>query len=444
MTAAETGVDAQAPNDILAPGLSPLQRLRAILGGSAGNLVEWYDWFAYSSFTLYFAQHFFPEGDQTAQLLQAAAIFAVGFLARPVGAWLMGLYADRVGRKAALSLAVAMMCAGSLIIALAPSYAMIGAAAPVILLLARLLQGLSVGGEYGASATYMSEMAGRARRGFWSSFQYVTLIMGQLLALAVLIVLQNVMDKEALQAWGWRIPFAIGALLAVVVFWIRSSLDESPSFLAAKESGAPRSTTMLLFLNHPRESAIIFCLTAGGSLAFYAYTTYMQKFLVNTSGFSKNTATTVTAAALFIFMCCQPLFGHLSDRLGRHRTIAFAFGAGALLTYPAMSAIAATDDAFMAFGLMTLLLVVLSGYTAVSALVKAELFPAHVRALGVALPYAIANALFGGTAEFVALWFKQQGIESAAYIYVSAVMAVAFIVALRLRNTNRESLITED
>lgn len=441
---AETGVDDKAPRDILTPGLSPLQRLRAILGGSAGNLVEWYDWFAYSSFTLYFAQHFFPKGDQTAQLLQAAAVFAVGFFARPVGAWLMGLYADRAGRKAALSLAVAMMCAGSLIIAIAPSYAHIGAWAPVILLLARLLQGLSVGGEYGASATYMSEMAGRARRGYWSSFQYVTLIMGQLLALGVLILLQNVMDKADLEAWGWRIPFVFGAVLAVVVFWIRSSLEESPSFLAAQAEGAPRSTTMLLFLKHPRETAIIFALTAGGSLAFYAYTTYMQKFLVNTSGFSKNDATTITAGALFLFMCLQPVFGYLSDIIGRHRTIALAFGGCALLTYPAMKAIAETDNHWVAFGLMTLLLAVISGYTAVSALVKAELFPAHVRALGVALPYALANALFGGTAEYVALWFKQQGTEPGYYIYVSAILAVAFVVALRLRNTNRESLITED
>src|SRR3990167_7371135 len=230
----ETGVDTQAPRDILTPGLTPLARAKAILGGSAGNLVEWYDWFAYSSFALYFAPHFFPKGDQTAQLLQAAAIFAVGFLARPLGAWLMGLYADRAGRKTALTLAVAMMCAGSLLIAVTPDYAAIGAAAPLILLLARLLQGLSVGGEYGASATYMSEMAGRARRGFWSSFQYVTLIMGQLVALAVLILLQQFMDKADLEAWGWRIPFVIGAGLAVVVFWIRSGLDESASFLAAK------------------------------------------------------------------------------------------------------------------------------------------------------------------------------------------------------------------
>ncbi|MDP3747653.1 MAG: MFS transporter [Phenylobacterium sp.] len=440
----ETGVDTQAPRDILTPGLTPLARAKAILGGSAGNLVEWYDWFAYSSFALYFAPHFFPKGDQTAQLLQAAAIFAVGFLARPVGAWLMGLYADRAGRKAALTLAVAMMCAGSLMIAIAPDHAMIGAGAPVILLLARLLQGLSVGGEYGASATYMSEMAGRARRGFWSSFQYVTLIMGQLVALGVLILLQQFMDKADLEAWGWRIPFVIGALLAVVVFWIRLGLDESASFLAAKAEGAPRSTTMLLFLNYPRESAMIFCLTAGGSLAFYAYTTYMQKFLVNTAGFAKDTATAITAAALFLYMCAQPLFGFLSDKVGRNRTIAFAFAGGMIVTYPVMSAIARAEAPLAAFGLMTFLLVILSGYTSVSAVVKAELFPAHVRALGVALPYAMGNAIFGGTAEYAALWFKKEGMESGYYIYVSAIMTLAFLVALRLRNTNRESLINED
>lgn len=403
MTATETGVDTQAPKELMTPGLSPMARVKAILGGSAGNLVEWYDWFAYSSFTLYFAPHFFPKGDQTAQLLQAAAVFAVGFLARPFGAWIMGLYADHAGRKQALTVAVGMMCLGSLAIALTPDYATIGAAAPVILLLARLLQGLSVGGEYGASATYMSEMAGRARRGFWSSFQFVTLIMGQLLALAVLILLQNVMPREALESWGWRIPFIIGAVLAVVVFWIRSGLEESASFTASKARGDERARTMMLFTHFPRESLMIFWLTAAGSLAFYAYTTYMQKFLVNTAGFSKDAATGITAAALIVYMFCQPLFGWISDHIGRNRSLAIGFGLGALATYPAMSTIAGTDNAFLAFLLMTGLMVILSGYTSVSAVVKAELFPAHVRALGVAVPYAAGNAVFGGTAEYVAL-----------------------------------------
>ncbi|MFZ5718606.1 MAG: MFS transporter [Pseudomonadota bacterium] len=444
MTATETGADTQAPPGLVTPGLTPIQRAKAIVGGSAGNLVEWYDWFAYSSFALYFAPHFFPAGDTTAQLLQTAAIFAVGFFARPLGAWLMGLYADWRGRREALAISVAMMCAGALAIAILPDARTIGAAAPIGLLAARILQGLSVGGEYGASATYMSEMAGRARRGFWASFQYVTLIAGQLIALGVLILLQNTMDPAALEDWGWRIPFVIGALLAVVVFWIRRGMDESPSYENARAAGAERARTMMLFLKFPRESAIIFVLSAAGGLAFYAYTTYMQKFLVNTAGFTKASATSVSAGALFIFMCCQPLFGFLSDKLGRKTTIAFAFLGGALATYPVMSALAEAPSGATAFALITLLLVILSGYTSVSGLVKAELFPAHVRALGVALPYAIANAMFGGTAEYSALWFKDAGVESAFYIYVSLMMFAAFIVAVRLRNTNKHSLILED
>jgi MHS family alpha-ketoglutarate permease-like MFS transporter len=443
MTATESG--GALPLEAQAPGLSPVARARAILGGSAGNLVEWYDWFAYSSFTLYFAHHFFPKGDQTAQLLQAAVVFWVGFLARPIGAWLTGLYADRAGRRAALTLSVSMMCAGSLAIAVMPTYSQIGAGAPLALLIARLVQGLSLGGEYGASATYMSEMAGRRNRGFWSSFQFMTLIMGQLTALAVLIVLQHTMSKSDLDAWGWRIPFAVGGLLAVIVFFIRLGLQESASFLAARAAGEGEgSKTLSLFLKYPRETGVIFVLTSAGSLAFYAYTTYMQKFLVNTAGFSKDAATGISAGSLVIYMLIQPVFGLLSDRIGRKTTLIFAFGVGMLITFPAMGAIAATHDAVLALVLIVLLLAVLSGYTAVNAVLKAELFPAHIRALGVALPYALANSIFGGSAESAALWFKQQKMESGFYLYVSVVMAAAFVVALRLRDTNRESLILED
>ncbi|WP_374574557.1 MFS transporter [Phenylobacterium sp.] len=444
MTATETGADAQVPEAVVTPGLTPLARLKAILGGSAGNLVEWYDWFAYSSFALYFARHFFPEGDRTAQLLKASAVFAIGFLARPVGAWLMGLYADRAGRRTALTTAVAMMCLGAFAIAVLPDYSMIGAWAPAGLLIARLVQGLSVGGEYGASATYMTEMASRKSRGFWSSFQFVTLILGQLLALVVLISLQSLMSKADLEAWGWRIPFAIGGVLAIVVFWIRTGLEETASFTAAKAAGDKRARTMMLFLDHPKETAMIFGLTAGGSLAFYAYTTYMQKFLVNTAGFSKDVSAAISAGALVVYMCALPLFGWASDRLGRKATLAFTFGVGALATFPIFSAIAGTRDAMVAFLLVVSLLIILTGYSAVSAATKAELFPAHVRALGVALPYAAANAVFGGTAEFVALKFKQVGHESGFYIYVSAIMAVALAISLALPDSRRESRILED
>jgi MHS family alpha-ketoglutarate permease-like MFS transporter len=419
-------------------------RLRNIIGGSAGNLVEWYDWYAYSAFTLYFAPVFFPKGDSTAQLLNAAAIFAVGFVMRPVGAWIMGIYADRRGRKAGLTLSVSLMCAGSLMIAVVPGYVAIGTWAPAILVLARTLQGLSVGGEYGASATYLSEMAGRERRGFYSSFQYVTLISGQLIALCLLIVLQAFLPEAELRSWGWRIPFLVGAGLAVVVFYLRRRLAETESFTNAKASDAPLSSGASLFRDHPKAALLVMALTAGGTLAFYAYTTYMQKFLVNTSGFSAETATRISAAALFLFMLLQPAVGALSDRVGR-KPVMIAFGvAGVLLTYPIFRTLAGVTDPYAAFALVLGALVIVSGYTSINAVVKAELFPAHVRALGVALPYAIANTLFGGTAEYVALWLKANHVESAFYWYVTAMIGVSLIVYVRMRDTQRASLILED
>jgi MHS family alpha-ketoglutarate permease-like MFS transporter len=422
-----------------APTLSFGRRLRSIFGGAAGNLIEWYDWFAYSAFSLYFAPVFFPEGDDTAQLLQTAAVFAVGFLMRPVGGWLLGVYADRAGRKAALTLSVLMMCFGSLLIAIAPGYATIGAAAPVLLLVARLLQGLSVGGEYGASATYVSEMAGKNHRGFWSSFLFMTLILGQLLALGVLIVLQNTLSDAALESWGWRIPFFIGAAGALSVLWLRRNIDETTEF-----KRADHDSTLRKLMQHPVEVAMVAALTMGGSLAFYAYTTYMQKFLVNTTGFTKPEATSIMAAALFAYMLMQPLAGALSDKLGR-RPLMIAFGVlGTLLTVPLMTAISTTTSPLAAFGLICLLLAGLSCYTSISAVFKTELFPAGIRALGVGLPYAAANAVFGGTAEYVALWFKQAGRESLFFWYVALCVAGTLVVAIRMRDTKARSLIRDD
>jgi MHS family alpha-ketoglutarate permease-like MFS transporter len=422
--------------------LTGTRRLRSILGGSAGNLVEWYDWYTYSAFALYFAKVFFPKGDQTAQLLSAAAVFAVGFFARPVGAWLMGLYADRRGRKASLTLSVALMCAGSLLIAVCPGYAAIGVAAPVILTLARLVQGLSLGGEYGTSSTYLSEMAGRDRRGFWSSFQYMTLISGQLTALGVLLALQALLPTPALEAWGWRVPFVIGGLLAVTVFWLRRGIDETGSYKAVADH--ERGKTIWLFVRHPRETLTVIGLTAGGTLAFYTFTIYAQKFLANTAGFSKEQATLVSAAALGVMMLIQPLIGALSDRIGR-RPVLIAFGVfGTLLTWPILATLARAGSVTEAFLLLTAALAITSGYTAVNAVVKAELFPTEIRALGVALPYAFANALFGGTAEYVALWFKQAGHESWFYGYVTAVVALSLLVYATMRDTKKHSRIVED
>ena len=419
------------------------RRIRGILGGSAGNLVEWYDWYVYSAFTLYFAPAFFPTSNPTAQLLNAAAIFAVGFLMRPLGAWIMGIYADRHGRKSGLTLSVSLMCGGSLLIAVTPGYAVIGTAAPAILLFARLLQGLSVGGEYGASATYLSEMASKERRGFFSSFQYVTLIGGQLLALATLLVLQAVLTEAQLENWGWRIPFVLGAAFAVVVFFIRRRMSETREFVDADRSAANKSSATALLTKHPREALTVIAMTAGGTLAFYTYSTYMQKYLVNTSGFSRETATWIMTSALFVYMLLQPVAGALSDRVGR-KPLLIAFGvAGMVCTVPILMLLETVTDSFYAFCLVMLMLVIVTGYTSINAVVKAELFPANIRALGVALPYAIANTIFGGTAEYVALRFKTAGLETGFFWYVTAMLSVSLVVALLLPDTRDASLIED-
>ena len=418
-------------------------RLKALIGGSAGNLVEWYDWYAYSVLSIYFAPVFFPDGDVTAQLLNTAAIFAVGFLMRPIGAWIMGIYADRHGRKSGLALSVGLMCAGSLLIAVAPGYATIGVAAPLLLVLARMLQGLSVGGEYGASATYLSEMATRSARGFWSSFQYVTLIAGQLAALVTVLLLQLLLSDEALDSWGWRVPFVIGAILALVVYILRSRLAETESF-KSQPHDRPVSNARNLWRDHPREFILVAMITAGGSMSFYAYTTYMQKFLVNTSGFDKQTATAVMTAALVLFMAMQPFWGMASDRVGR-KPLLLLFGVvGMAVTVPIFSALATVTSPVLALILILVPLSLLGAYTSISALIKAELFPAHIRTLGVSLPYAIGNTLFGGTAEYAALWFKRIGAESGFYWYLTIVIGVALVGFILLPDTKHTSLIAED
>lgn len=425
------------------PKLSFSERIRSIFSGSVGNLLEWYDWYAYSAFSLYFAKAFFPSGSATEQLLNTAAIFAVGFLMRPIGGWLFGLYADKRGRKAALLVSVCMMCGGSLIIALCPTHASIGIAAPILLVVARLLQGLSLGGEYGTSAAYLAEMATPKHRGFYASFQYVTLIMGQLLAIALLVLLQRVLLSSAeLEAWGWRIPFVIGAVISVLVLYLRCAMTESQAF--TQRTRTKPGSYLKELARHPRAVAVVVGLTMGGTVAFYTYATYMQRFLVNSVGLSKDEATLISAASNFIFMLLHPVVGALSDRIGR-RPILLAFGVlGTLFTVPMMSAIQSTHSGWTAFWIVMAALVVVSGYTSINAIVKAEMFPVEIRALGVGFPYAIAVSVFGGTTEYIALWLKNAGHESWFYWYVTACIFCSLLVYGFMRETRDHSMLDRE
>ncbi|MDA1651516.1 MFS transporter [Bacillus cereus group sp. TH160LC] len=412
-----------------------------IFKGSVGNLIEWYDWYVYSAFAVYFSAEFFPKGDPTSQLLNTAAIFAVGFLMRPIGSLLMGRYADRHGRRAALTLSITVMAGGSFIIACTPSYESIGIMAPIILVLARLLQGLSLGGEYGTSATYLSEMASSGRRGFYSSFQYVTLVAGQMVALGVQIVLQQLLSEPDMKAWGWRIPFIIGAMGAVAVLWLRRTMDESEQFANIKSQQRESAGTVRALMKHPKAVLTVVGLTLGGTVAFYTYTTYLQKFMVNTVGLPKEVVSWINFVALLIFVVLQPIAGLLSDKIGR-RPLLMAFGIlGTLLTAPIFFFMEKTSEPIVAFLLMMVGLIIVTGYTSINAIVKAELFPTEIRALGVGLPYALTVAIFGGTAEFIALWLKSIGMESLFYFYVAGCIAISFITYWRMAESSKTSQI---
>ncbi|AYE27348.1 MFS transporter [Burkholderia pseudomallei] len=430
----QTAVAAAARQDVR-------RRVLAIVGASSGNLVEWFDFYIYSFCALYFAPAFFPSGNTTTQLLNTAGVFAAGFLMRPIGGWLFGRIADKHGRRAAMMISVLMMCGGSLVIAVLPTYAQIGALAPLLLLVARLFQGLSVGGEYGTSATYMSEVALQGRRGFFASFQYVTLIGGQLCALLVLVILQQTLSSDALKAWGWRIPFVVGAAAALISLYLRKSLDETSTSESrkAKDAGTIRGVWQ-----HKGAFLTVVGFTAGGSLIFYTFTTYMQKYLVNTAGMHAKTASNVMTAALFVYMLMQPMFGALSDKIGRRMSM-ILFGTGAVIgTVPLMHALGGVTSSLAAFGLIVVALAIVSFYTSISGLIKAEMFPPEVRAMGVGLSYAVANAIFGGSAEYVALWFKSVGSESSFYWYVTVLCAISLLVSWRMRDPSREGYLRNE
>jgi len=415
------------------------KRVKAILVGSIGNLIEWYDVYAYSAFALYFAGSFFPKGDPAAQQLAAASLFALGFLVRPIGSVIFGYFADKHGRRTALTLSVLLMCFGSLLIAVTPTYASIGLGAPAILTFARILQGVSLGGEYGASATYLSEVSHPNRRGFYSGVWYMTLIGGQLTALLVLQVLQKVfLTPDQLKDWGWRIPFAVGAAISIYAYYMRRDMHETDLFKQADKLVKKDRLWVMLGKNW-KTMVLVVGITIGGTSAFYTYTTYMQKFLKLSVGLTDDQTTAVTAGSLLVAIILQPLYGALSDKIGR-KPMLIAFGVcGTLGTYPLLTTLQTTKSPFFAFLLICAAWAIVSGYTALTAAVKAEMFPTAVRAMGVGIPYAITAALFGGSVDAVALKFKDAGYEAGFYWYATACIFISLLFYIFIPDTKKNS-----
>jgi len=422
-----------------APGIR-----RAVLNtirGSSGNLVEWYDVYVFTVFASYLQSSFFADGEPNAGIY-TMAIFAVTFLMRPIGAWFFGRYADRHGRRPALVFSISLMAGASLVIALTPTVHVIGSAAVVMLVLCRLVQGFATGGEYGTSATYMSEAATPGLRGFFSSFQYVTLVGGHVLAQITLLVQQVILTDEQIAAFGWRIAFGIGAVGAVVVFWLRQHMDES----LPETSGARRSGSMAELLTaYPRQLLVCFLVTLGGTVAFYTYSVNGPLIIKSTYVDSPMTGTWINLAALILLMVIQPLGGILSDRIGR-KPLLVGFGvAGVVWTWTFLTLLPQVTTPWASFLLLAGTYVILTGYTSINAVVKAELFPGHIRALGVGLGYALANSMFGGTAPLAyEAAIKRDALDAFA-IYVTAAIAVSLVVyVFVLRNRELSFLDAEE
>ena len=408
------------------------QTRRAIwntIRGSLGNLVEWYDVYIYAAFAKFFENQFFDASDKSSTVY-VWAVFAVTFVMRPVGSWFFGRFADRHGRRAALTFSVSLMALGSLVIAVTPGRATLGVGSAIILIACRLLQGFATGGEYGTSATYMSEAATKNRRGFFSSFQYVTLVGGQVLATLTLLIIQQFASTEQIEDWGWRIPFLIGAVAALTVLWLRRSMDESLSHdhLARVKAGEDRrSGTMTeLFGQYWRALLLVFLITMGGTIAFYTYSVNAPSIVSANESISATTATVVNFIGLLILMFLQPVGGLISDKVGR-RPLLIWFGAGGVIyTWILIFGLRATHSAALSLLLMVIGFVFLVGYTSINAIVKAEQFPAHVRALGVGLGYALANSAFGGTAPLI-----YQALSAVDLVWVF-VMIVTIAIAISL------------
>ncbi|MCU1540722.1 MAG: Transporter [Arthrobacter sp.] len=422
--------------------LSPQGR-KAIIAGGIGNAVEWVDWAVYTTFSSIFAHHFFPKGDPLAALLATLAIFAVGFVMRPVGAAVMGAYADRHGRKKGLVLTIGLMAGATAVIGLAPTYETVGILSPIILVVARMVQGFSAGGEFGSSSAFLVESAAPRRRAFAGSWQQVSVGAGVLLASGMGAIITSTLSKEALDSWGWRLAFIVAALLGLVGLWLRSSVEETASFVDAKArteaSGEKRRNSVFtMFVKHPGSTLRVFGITIAGTLLYYMWVSYMPTYAAVATGIPLHQALLANFIAVGLFLILLPFAGILSDKIGRKPTMT-AFAAGFLLfSWPAFALL--NGNFWMLLLIEVIGIILLLGYSANCAVIMAEQFPAEVRATGIGLPYALAVAIFGGTAPYLTTWMNANGLGQLVWLYCAIAAAIGVVVYATMPETKGKAL----
>jgi MHS family alpha-ketoglutarate permease-like MFS transporter len=411
---------------------------KAIVAGTIGNTVEWVDWALYSIFAKIISQAFFPPGDETAALLSTLAVFAVGFVMRPVGAAVLGAYADRHGRKKGLTLTVGLMAGASFAIALTPSYGAIGVAAPLVLLLARLVQGFSAGGEFGSSSAFLVESAAAGRRAFAGSWQQVSVAGGVLIPSLLGTLATSTLGDAALRDWGWRLAFVAGGLLGLVGLWLRISVEDTGSFTSAREGGRMKANPLkAMFVEHPGAALRVVGITIAGTLTYYIWVNYLPTYANITTGIPLSKALLAQTLCLVVFMVLLPFAGLLSDKIGRKPTLSIFAGGFLVFSWPLLNLL---GHSFLSVFLVQLAgMILILGYSANCAVIMAEQFPPEVRATGIALPYALAVALFGGTAPYLTTWLNDIGHRDLLWLYVSVSALISLIVYLTMPETkNRE------